>query len=218
MVTFYQIYWDEKQLSELFPFAIPYHNQELTPFFENVIIKDLVLRSTSSKIAICSWNLKNKMRTNYPPYRELTEEVLNSEYDVLSFTKQSPSHQMLAIANIWHPEFTSILGKILDKIGFKLPIEVKYPIYQNAFCAKIELYREYVRNMLIPAMWIMENDEEIKKLCWSDSNYYKLRSVPGFAERVKQFLGVDYCPLHTFLAERFFSIWLDNKNIKPDYI
>jgi len=215
---FYQIYWDEKQLSVLFPFATPYKNETLSPFFENKIIAELIPLSESEKIAVCSWNLANKMRTNMPPYRQLTEEVLNSDYDVLSFTKNSVGHGMLQIANIWHPQFTSILGNILGKIGFKVPFEVKYPIYQNAFCAKTEIYKSYIKEMLAPAMEVMENDGEIMNLCWQDSGYYKLRSVPEFSQRVKQFFGTDYCPLHTFLCERFFSIWLDVKNIKPTYI
>lgn len=217
-LTLYQIYWDDKQISTIFPFAVPYKNPSLTPFFENSLIKSLVLESRAPKIAVCSWNLSNKMRTNYPPCRQLTEEVLNSDYDVLSFTKNSPGHGMLTIANVWHPQFTEILTKILNAIGFSVPKEVKYPIYQNAFCTHGEIYKQYVNEMLSPAMEVMENDKEIKKLCWQDSNYYKLKSVPEFAARVKQFLGVDYCPLHTFLCERFFSIWINDKHLDVQYL
>jgi hypothetical protein len=136
----------------------------------------------------------------------------------MSFTKNSPGHGMLTIADTWHPNFTDILRKILASIGFSLPKEVKYPVYQNAFCARAEIYQQYVKEMLIPAMEVMENDAEIKKLCWIDSGYYLLRSVPEFAKRVKQFLGTDYCPMHTFLCERFFSVWLDDKKLKVEYI
>lgn len=202
----------------MFPFATPYKNQTLTPFFENSVIKELVPISKAEKIAVCSWKLADKMRTNIPPYRKLTEELLESDFDVLSFTKNSPGHGMLTIADTWHPNFTDILSKILFRIGFSLPKEVEYPIYQNAFCARTEVYQQYVKEMLIPAMEVMENDEHIKKLCWTDSGYYRLRSVPEFAARVKQFLGVNYCPLHTFLCERFFSAWLEDKKLKIEYI
>lgn len=218
MVEFYQIFYDDKQLERLFPFAIPYKNQELTPFFENSVIKELVPQSKADKIAVCSWKLADKMRTNIPPYRQLTEELLESDFDVLSFTKNSPGHGMLTIADTWHPTFTDILRKILNRVGFALPKEVKYPVYQNAFCARTQIYRRYVNEMLIPAMEVMENEEHIKKICWIDSGYYRLRNVPEFAARVKQFLGTDYCPMHPFILERLFSVWLDNKKFKIEFI
>jgi hypothetical protein len=218
MVGFYQIYWDEKQLERLFPFATPYKNDTLTPFFENSVIAHLIPCSAHTKIAVCSWNLMNKMRTNIPPYRQLTQELLESDFDVLSFTKNSPGHGMLTIADTWHPNFTDILRVIMTHLGFKLPKEVKYPIYQNAFCARTEIYQQYVKEMLIPAMEVMENDMVIRELCWMDSGYYKLRNIPEFAQRVKQFLGTDYCPLHTFLCERFFSVWLNDKKFNVQYI
>lgn len=220
MVKLIQIHWKDEQIEKLYPFAIPYKNLSLSPFFENSVIADLVpkIGVEIEKIAICSWNLANKMRTNYPPTRQLTEEILNSEYDVLSLTKNSPGFGMLYTSEMWHPGFLEILDSILAMIGIRRPNEVKYPIFQNAFCAKREIYQAYVKEMLIPAMEVMDNDQRIRSLCWRDSGYYKLRSVPEFAERVKQFLGVNFCPMHTFLCERFFSIWIENKNLNIQYI
>jgi len=42
VIDFHQIYWHEDQKKEMFPFAKPYLNETLTPFFENKVIHDVV--------------------------------------------------------------------------------------------------------------------------------------------------------------------------------
>jgi hypothetical protein len=132
--------------------------------------------------------------------------------------KVSPNQRVLASAEVWHPGFKVLLGKICEKIGHKAYGEVKIPVYQNAFIAKTEIYQDYVKNFLSPAMEVMEKDEEIRTLCYQDSRYYILRENKPFRERVKQFLGLDYCPLHPFVCERFFSVYLMEKQFNVQYI
>jgi len=156
---------------------------------------------------------------NMPPRTELTEEMLYSEYDILSLTKNSRVHGMLESLEGWHKGSREILKQICHAIGIKFPKECRYPIYQNAFVADSTIYHLYVTEALYPAMQLMEHDERLKVLCWQDSQYYKLKN-PGedFAQRVKMFLGVDYCPLHPFLLERLFSVWINDKGFNVKYI
>lgn len=218
IINFFQIYWKDEQKSKLLPFAQGYKNEGLTPFFENSVIRNLVGQSQGDKIAVCSYQLAAKMTANIPPYRQLTEQVLHTDYDVLAFTKNSHGHGLLYQANVWHPGFRTIVNKIFNILGYKQPMEAKFPIYQNAFCAKTEVYKAYVNELLAPAMDLMEFHDEIRKLCWQDSQYYKLRDNPEFRTRVKHFLGTDYCPLHAFICERFFSLWLNDKNLNVQYL
>ena len=124
---------------------------------------------------------------------------------------------MIPAADVWHPQFSTILCKILHKLGRNIVQVPKNPIYQNAFVAKSEVYKKYVTNFLSPAMEVMETDEEIKKLCWQDSNYTKLKREP-LSDKAKVQLGVGYYPMHPFLCERFFSQWLERENLNVQYL
>ena len=212
IIDFYQIFFKPEQENKLFPFAIPYYNTELTPFFENSVIKDLVLRSKADKIAVCSWALKFKMKLALRP---LTADVLYEDFDVMSLSRNSKYHQMLNSAEVWHPGFIELLTKIMNKIGFGDPVNPKYPIYQNAFIARAKVYKAYVRDFLVPAMEVMETD--FKKECWQDSQYTKLKREP-LTDKAKKQLGVGYYPMHPFICERFFSQWLQKQNLNVKYL
>jgi hypothetical protein len=216
MTELYQILYSEEQRKNLYPFAIPYFNDTVTPFFENSIILSLVPASTAHRIGVCSWKLRDKLRFYIPPRRELTEDVLNSDYDILFLSRNSRHHQMLARASHWHPEFLPVLDKLLYKIGQKRPHEVKNPVYFNHFVASREIYLQYIKEMLAPAVECMGADEEMKKLLWVDSGYTALAGSPP--ERVQREFGVSFWPLHTFILERLFSIWIDNKNFSISHL
>jgi len=219
MIELHQIYYEENQKAHLFPFAIPYYNETLTPFFENTIIADKVLTTKADKIAVCSWALKHKMNGRIPPRRDLTSEVFEEDFDIMSFTKNAPDHDMLGALDAWHFGSSLVLREIFDRLGHKMVKKPKYPIYCNAFCAKTEIYKQYVEEFLQPAIDLMTNDEEIKNLCWKNSGYTRtILNVPVNMERVKNFLGTDYVPLHPFLLERCFSLWIDQFDYKVVYL
>lgn len=211
-----QIYYEEEQKVHCFPFARLHFNDRLTIFFENSVIKDLVLASQSEKLAICSWKLKQKLRWYIGKHRELTQEVMDSDYDVLSFTRNSASHQMLAAANKYHKGFKEGMQKICDHIGLKVPGEVKQPIYQNHFSAKREIYRDYVQNFLSPAMEFMSTD--MKELAMSDSNYSQLSRSKITPEYLMDKIGLPHYPLAPFILERLFSVYIQNKKIKVTWL
>lgn len=215
-LNFVQILWKDEQLPQLYPFATPYFNDTLSPFFENSIIAHLVPRTEADRIAVCSWNLRYKSkRFSVPPVSEITFEKLMSDYDVYAFTRNSSAHQMLAALK-YHHNGLELFRSICAAIGLSCPSEVERPIYQNAFCARTEIYREYVHKALAPAMEVMEQDPKIREGCWADSKYYSLKDITpqnDFAQRVKRFLGVDYCPMHTFLLERLFSVFIHGKGL-----
>lgn len=220
MAELLQIYYKDEQLKELYPCAIPYKNEGLTIFFENEIISRLAMESKADKIAVCSWKLRMKQRYNFPPKsREITQELLESQYDVLSFTKNSRHHTMLAAAEQWHPGFRTTLTKIVEGIGKNMPLEVKKPVYQNHFSAKSEIYHDYLTEYLNPAMQLIKNDPEIYQLAIQDSNYSQLMKKDAVSpEYLQEKIGMPYYPLCPFLLERLFSIFLDKKNINVTWI
>lgn len=214
MTQIFQIYYNEKQLPKVLPFAIPHYNPGLTIFFENAVIKDLVSTATSEKIGVCSWKLGDKMR------RLHLENLLHkkdSDFQVLSLTRNSGRHQMLAMANAWHPGFMKTIRLLWEKLGLKMPGEAKYPIYQNHFIAKTEIYRDYVENFLAPAMEVTEKDEEIRNLMIQPSGYGKLNRQAD-TRSVKQKLGLDDYPLSPFILERCPSLYFQLKGYNVTYL
>ncbi len=218
-LDFYQIIYDESQRKACYPFAQVYFNESLTIFFENSVLVVLVSDSQADKISVCSWRRKEKVRWNVIKTRELTQELLESDYEVLSFTNNSPHHRMLDAAGKWHPGFRSTLQKIMDAIGKKCPHEVKNPIYQNAFSAPRETYMDYIKEYLSPAMYVMKNDPEINKLIMQDSNYSKLdKSSPEKLKALKEKIGIDYYPMAPFILERLFSVYCTNNKINVTWL
>lgn len=178
------------------------------------------MKSEADKIAVCSWKLRMKQRYNFPPKsRDITQELLESDYDVLSFTKNSRHHVMLGAAEQWHPGFRNALTKIVEGIGKKMPSEVKKPIYQNHFSAKREIYHDYLNDYLNPAMELIKNDPEIYKLSTEDSHYSHLvKKDAASPEYLQEKIGLTYYPMAPFLLERLFSIYVENKNINVEWI
>jgi hypothetical protein len=213
MTSLYQIFYKEEQKSLLYPFAIPYFNDSLTIFFENDPIRKIVSEFTGEKLAVCSWKLSKKVRLVHP----VTEQALNSDYQVLSFTRNSHRHQMMAMANAWHPGFLKTIDLLWQKIGLKRPPEAKNPIYQNHFSAKTEIYKDYVDNFLIPAMNLTTSDEEINHLMTQPSGYGKLTKGADL-RRVQMALGMSDYPLAPFILERCPSLYFQMKGYRITYI
>lgn len=217
-VDFYQIYFKESQLADLYPFAKPYFNEKLTVFFENSPISTLVPQSNAEKIGVCSYKLRKKIGHGIPLRNPFTEESLVGDYDVLSLGRRQPSNNALFRLEHWHPGSRETLEKIFEYLGLQKPTEPKHVIYQNHFFANTEIYKAYVSEFLIPAMKVMEEVEEIRKKCFEDSLYYRINNDPGFRNRVKSELNLDYCPMHPFLLERCFSLWINPKRLNIKYV
>jgi hypothetical protein len=214
-----QIIYHDSQRASCFEFADIYFNTALTIYFENEVICDVVMASTAEKIAVCSWKLKEKMKYFIGTPRPITQELLESSYDILSFTKNTKNHQMLAAAEAWHKGFKETLQKILYEIGFECPREVRMPIYQNHFSASRQTYQDYVTQYLIPAMYVMENDPEIHKMVMADSNYSKLAGATAEqTQDLQNKLGIPYYPLAPFLLERLFSVYVHNNHLNVTHL
>lgn len=213
MIELHQIYYKDEQRQKLYPFSIPYFNAGLSIFFENDCISKIVKASSAEKIAVCSWKLAEKLTHR----RKLTQEALNSDYQVLSFTRNSGRHQMLKMASVWHPEFMTTISLLWSKLGLKMPNDAKHPIYQNHFAAKMEVYRDYVDNFLDPAMKLINEDEELHQKMMIPSNYERLGRNAD-VRSVKEKLGVNYYPICPFVLERCPSLWFTMKQIQVTYL
>jgi len=213
----YQLFYKEEQKEKLYPFSIPFQTVGLTIFFENYWIAMIVSTSKAEKIGVTSWKLADKMRLRVGLREPLTQQALNSDYDVLSLTKNSLKHTMLAHLYQWHPKSKETIALLWQKLGLKLPGEVKNPIYQNAYIAKTEIYKAYIENFLIPAMDLVNTDQQLNELMLMPSGYGKL-SRGADMKSVSDKLNMSDYPLCPFILERCPSIWYDMNKIKITYL
>lgn len=222
MAELWQIFYEEKQKNDLFPFAKPVFNPQLTEFYENSVIYRVVLPSKADKIGVCSPALKWKINHSIPMREEFTQELIDRDYDVLSLSrKQAPDHYMLTKMDNWHSGTRQTLNMILSAIGmetFEGRREPKTAIYQNAFIARTDIYKNFLREAMIPAMKVMGDDPDIRVRCWEDSQYYKLKTDPEYAKMIEAKTGWKYVPCHTFILERLFSCWLNDKHFDIKYV
>ena len=175
-----------------------------------------MLASRCEKIAVCSWKLRAKLRYYIGRPREITPELLESDYEVMSFTKNTKDHRMFQAAEAWHPGFMNTFDKILGAIGVKRPGEIKIPVYQNHFSCRTTIYKDYVSTYLVPAMEAITNEPEINELAMKDSKYSDLTNQK--AENLKEKLGIGYYPMTPFLLERLFSVYCQNRGIKISHL
>lgn len=211
--TLWQIWYAEKQQSEIYPFAIPYHNEGLTIFFEGDVISKLVPTSETEYTAVASWKLSQKSRRIHP----ITPEALGSDYEVLSFTRNGRDHRMLAMASNWHPDFLPAITLLWQKLGLRVPRETKNPIYQNHYSAKTDIYKRYVSEFLSPAIEFIDTDDELNTLMTKPSNYGRL-SRDSDLKSVKAKLGLNDYPLAPFVLERCPALWFDLHRIPIKYL
>lgn len=130
-------------------------------------------------------------------------------------------HHTLAKMDNWHPGTRQTLNMILSAIGletFEGRREPQNAIYQNAFIARTDIYKNFLREAMIPAMKVMTDDPAIRVRCWEDSGYYKLKSEPAYRKMIKEKTGWDYVPCHTFILERLFSCWINGKQLEIKYV
>lgn len=217
MIDFYQVYYDQKQKSKLYPFAKPYYNEDLTIYFENVPIVKLVTESKADKIGVFSWKLSDKVQNRVGMRGPVTLEAINGDYEVLSLTRNSSRHCMMAAANAWHADFIPTITLLWEKLGYKMPREAKNPIYQNHYMANMEIYLDYVNNFLIPAMELTDTNEEVRNKMIQPSGYGRL-SRDSNLKRVKLLLGMDDFPLAPFILERCPALFFQMKGYKISYL
>lgn len=227
-IDLHQIYYDEKQLSELYSFAIPLENTVLTDFFENSVIATAVPKSTADYIGVASWRLRQKRQDGLCPMilkiygkddlslGKLKDGIRASDADIVNLRPFSSSHKMLHMASVYHggpihnyawENAIKELKQIID-----IPEEVKTPIYENAFIARREIYADYVTRCLTPVMEFVLG----KPAFFVDSGYAakKLRTDPESVSIYQEKTGRLDWPILPFVLERLFSIWIEGKNFK----
>lgn len=216
LLKVYQIYFKEEQKELLEAEYTPYYNEECSVYFENQVIKNLITadaHTESEYFGIVSYKLREKIgvvmkerwanRPNIANHslKEFTPALFETEIeshrpDVMSFQRH-PGHDSVGYANQFHPNFSKYFTEIMIRIGIGYaPVHLENVFYCNYFAAKSEIYEKYVKEMLAPAMEVMNGMPELM----GNSNYPN-----ALVKELGQRWGISHYPYHAFLCERMFS-------------
>jgi hypothetical protein len=213
MINIYQIYYDEASKNDCYPEYNLYYNPNCTPFFENSVILDLIdnqKHCDGDYFGVWSHKFRHKVDAKQKFTPQIFERfVRNNKADVYSAHRYHSKHVPVRLAEKYHPNYSNILRKILNKIGYFVDFDAqaRFIIYSNHFIADRCVFFDYVETLLRPAMEVMSNDEEIKGLIWQNSRYKGHGRLP---DHLKPVFGVDFYPYHTFLCERLIMLYLNN--------
>lgn len=221
----YQIYFKEEQVMQLEKEFIPYHNETCTEYFENEVIRRLIMggqHKITDYFGVVSYQIRQKlgyMKENWKNHPKIAN-TSTSEFtpqlfaealysidpapDAMSFQRHI-GHDTISTADGFHPGFLKYWKHIMGKIGYNwVPETHKDVFYCNYFVAKSHIYEKYVKEMLNPAMVVMLGMPELYEKC----NYPK-----PFPEHLKGKLSVDHWTYHTFLCERMFTYFAHIHNL-----
>lgn len=215
VLKIYQIYFNDSQLSSIDAIATPYFNAELTPYFENAVILKLLnddAHRNCKYFGVLSYKFSTKVRdymgyskrTNVKkPYllsKEVIDKYYNAGYSLVCYLKTGipiSVHQSVY-------QTLQLILKLINKDHVVLTELKNSPIYCNYYIATPKLWDMYLNEYLIPTKKIMEENEEVKKLIWTDSKY--AGNIPK--DVLIEKFGVPYYPQHTFIFERLINYFL----------
>jgi len=213
----YQVYYDEETKDKLE--WEPYFNENLTEFFENSVILDLMSRGNHrGYFGVFGPHVREKVNFKEEglPFNpeNLYKVIHQHNCDAYGFCKRRKQDNLVLQAERYHPGFTDMITKILDSLGLKLPKKLSKIVLFNLLVAKDHFWEAYTKDLLIPAMEMLKEMPE----AYEDSGYTRLKSVrsmtPEKTERFMKAFGKPWYPYHPFICERLPSIYLE---LHPEY-
>lgn len=150
------------------------------------------------------------MRTHADPSPENLNAFLDrSSADVVSLVK-TKKHDLILVAERFHPYFGRTLRTLLTVMGIGMhDFECEDSVYFNYFLASEE-FMTHFSFFIADAIKVMIEHPELRALAWMDSKYNK--QFP-----LTHLFGIDYWPLHPFIAERLISCYIKLTNPKVEY-
>lgn len=223
-LTVYQIYFHEEQKKLLESGYKHFLNSDCTEYFENSVIANLITdgaHKNSAYFGVVSYKLAEKVescrrgpRANVKHFcslraeQELKNEFMKAVPDVMGFLQYTPHDPVRYFQNI-HPDLPRHFETVLNKLGYEwTPGSLKNVFYSNYFVARNDVYERYVKEILLPAMAIMQEMPELK----GNSGYPK--KLP---EDLQKKFGYNWYPHHSFICERLFSWFANYHNLNCVY-
>lgn len=219
-----QIYYKPVQYGLCDEKFFPYENKKASLFLENQVIADLFNQKDyldCDYYGIFSWKFRNKISYTSSYIFNRMEQLANENFEVFSFfdanEQRNPNLNMWKQGNVWHPLFSTIGKLLFQELGLPDPLTIRTRlIFSNHWITTPKIYARFCKEMLIPCMELMQNNQEIKELCEMDANYIS-------RDRLKEedcfpIFGKYYYTYHPFICERLFGTFCGLHDIKLKHI
>lgn len=225
-----QIYYKPLHLGLLDEAWEPYNNSgKVSPYFENDIIRELYLaldHANSDYYGVFSYKFfkKHAKRGYFVEQKMQMDEYSADVYSFFGNAQFKGRSKYNTFQDRMHPNLLEIGEKIVKKLFNKDILKIQADrIYYNHWIAKREVFEGYCKEMLLPAMELMQG--ELKELVWTDSKYNNKAlknhieiNRPMDADRCMDVFGVPYYPHHAFVLERLPSIYFALKGYTINHI
>ena len=220
----YQIWYNEQTRKEIYQGFVPCHNPILTPFFENAVINrlcDSVLPAIDDpeRFGVLSPKFFKKARIVSPVKLDTFLKQTTSE--CVGFNFKTVNKYPLLSGERYHPGFMKCLQLIVKK-ALDIDLEDRFQsrvvgrwnghviranVMSNYLIAKAGIWKRFYKEFFKPCYEVMNDpkEEEIQSILWRDSGYHRKKQLGSY---LKDQIGVSYYPYHTFICERFWTIYL----------
>jgi len=131
-------------------------------------------------------------------------ERLVKDKDIYTFCRPLPNPSYMNYSESHHPGLKFLVKTLCDRLGLMYKDNPKV-IYSNFVVAKKHIYKDYVDNIIKPALELLEG--ELWDLANKDSEYKA--GLPK--DQLKMYTGLDYYPMLVFVIERMWSQYLNDK-------
>lgn len=164
----YQIYYNEISKKRLSPIFEPYDNStdKSLMFFENNVIVDIYNKLDTIKadyIGTTSWKFSEKTRMGAVEFTEAIKANINTN-DVILFPIQKHMNENCVQRNkVFYTPLYKLMEMFDNKniLPFKMLTDKWTCSYCNYWLAKKQVYKDYCKKALIPAMKAFMEDKEI---------------------------------------------------------
>ena len=200
----YQIYYNEETKKGLLPCFEPYFNEKKnTVFYENDVILDIYKRIDSINedyIGTTSHKFSEKTQLKSFEFEQLVNKNIGT-YDVILFPHAKFLNENVVERN---KKFYSSIYKLMEIFDeenifpFKMCSDKWTCSYCNYWIIKKEVYKDYCKKILIPAINVFKKNKRIKEFC----------KVNLFSHNSKKIL------IYPFLLELLMGFYVNKFNIK----
>lgn len=223
MLRVRQIYFEETQkifnMQKTSDFT-PYLNIESNEFLESGVIHRMFLNGDhedSSYYGVVSHKFYQKLNKSSSEVFKAIRSYEN-DADVYSFFPKLPKKNLITEGDKWHDLFSDIYKLLANKLELDINVlnekHLMEPIYSNHWIAKREVFEEYCKDFLLPAIDQMSNNKLLRDLCNQDANYISRTKISP--QKCLKVFNKPYYTYHCFILERLFPVfcYLRNKTVK----
>jgi len=207
----YSIVYDKNQIAEYEKYDNSHIKtiEQRSYFFEYNVLIDIIDNFSINDEYLGIFSHKFPFKTGL--FKKKLFKILeqNPNYDIYTFcsNRVKLKGKYLEFTEKVHPGFLDLFNKLCNDLGLVVK-EPKYIVYSNFFIAKTKIYKEYVNEIIKPAIELLET--KYKQEVWQDSNYKGLEK-----DKLKQYTGLDFYTYHSFILERVMLMYLnDVQNLK----